>query len=252
MRASASVFGSSAIITGTMRALMQFYNVQIPKHILPTLVLATEREELNINAGLQDRVIQSYEGIVYMDFERGHLEKNGYGIYEELKPAKLPPLYVAYDPARAEISDVPHRNLRELYNRGDPTVLAAMQKYRELTDQGRAALMGGDWGALGAVMNAANEIAVDAFLGDRIGFLDIPRVIEETLNAAPNARLVQAKPVTPGSSTAPFGSFGSYLTTTSAPALYFWTILTAGVDQLSWIRSPNRARDPTNSWSLTL
>jgi glucuronokinase len=146
--------GSSAIITGTMRALMQFHNVQIPRHLLPTLVLATEREELNINAGLQDRVIQSYEGIVYMDFERSHLEKNGFGIYEELKPPKLPPLYIAYDPARAEISDVPHRNLRELYNRGDPVVLSAMQKYRELTDQGRTALMGGDWEALGAVMNA--------------------------------------------------------------------------------------------------
>jgi glucuronokinase len=146
--------GSSAIITGTMRALMQFHNVQIPKHLLPTLVLATEREELNINAGLQDRVIQSYEGIVYMDFERTHLEQNGYGIYEELKPPKLPPLYVAYDPARAEISDVPHRNLRELFNRGDPTVLSAMQKYRELTDQGRSALMSGDWETLSAVMNA--------------------------------------------------------------------------------------------------
>jgi glucuronokinase len=146
--------GSSAIITGTMRALMQFHNVEIPKHILPSLVLATEREELNINAGLQDRVIQSYEGMVYMDFERTHLEKNGFGMYEELKPPKLPPLYIAYDPARAEISDVPHRNLRELYNRGDPVVLAAMQKYRELTDQGRTALMSGDWDALNVVMNA--------------------------------------------------------------------------------------------------
>jgi 1-deoxy-D-xylulose-5-phosphate reductoisomerase len=35
-------------------------------------------------------------------------------------------------------------------------------------------------------LNAANEIAVAAFLDDRIGFLDIPRVIEETLSAAPN------------------------------------------------------------------
>jgi 1-deoxy-D-xylulose-5-phosphate reductoisomerase len=33
------------------------------------------------------------------------------------------------------------------------------------------------------ILNAANEIAVDAFLGSRIGFLDIPRVVEETLNA---------------------------------------------------------------------
>ena len=67
--------------------------------------------------------------------------------------AKLPPLYVAYDPDRAEISDIPHRNLRELYNRGDPTVVGAMQKYRELTDRGRDALVAGDWDALGQVMN---------------------------------------------------------------------------------------------------
>lgn len=32
------------------------------------------------------------------------------------------------------------------------------------------------------VFNASNEIAVDAFLRNRIGFLDIPRIIELTLN----------------------------------------------------------------------
>jgi 1-deoxy-D-xylulose-5-phosphate reductoisomerase len=31
------------------------------------------------------------------------------------------------------------------------------------------------------ILNAANEIAVGAFLGGRIGFLDIPRVVEETV-----------------------------------------------------------------------
>jgi glucuronokinase len=145
--------GSSAIVTAMFRALMRFYNVDVPKHLLPTLLLATEREELGISCGLQDRVIQTYEGIVYMDFDRSYLEKHGYGIYEPLDPPRLPPLYVAYDPERAEVSDVPHRNLRELFNRGDPTVVAAMQQYRELTDRGRAALMGGDLETLGRVMN---------------------------------------------------------------------------------------------------
>ncbi len=39
------------------------------------------------------------------------------------------------------------------------------------------------------ILNAANEIAVEAFLGRRIGFLDIPRVVETTLDksAAGNA-----------------------------------------------------------------
>jgi 1-deoxy-D-xylulose-5-phosphate reductoisomerase len=31
------------------------------------------------------------------------------------------------------------------------------------------------------ILNAANEVAVDAFLGRRIGFLDIPRVVEEAV-----------------------------------------------------------------------
>jgi len=34
------------------------------------------------------------------------------------------------------------------------------------------------------ILNAANEIAVAAFLDSRIGFLDIPRVVEDTLSAA--------------------------------------------------------------------
>ena len=145
--------GSSAIITATLRALMQFYEVQIPKHLMPTLILSAEKDELGIQAGMQDRVIQTYEGIVYMDFERSLMEGRGYGIYEELKPEKMPPLYVAYDPDRAEVSDIPHRNLRDLFNRGDETVVHAMKTYRELTDRGRAALMAGDWDALHKVTN---------------------------------------------------------------------------------------------------
>lgn len=145
--------GSSAIITAMFRAMMRFYGVEIPKPYMPTLVLAAEREELAINAGLQDRVIQTYEGMVYMDFERTHLEANGYGIYEELKPTKMPPLYLAYDVERAEVSDIPHKNLRQLFEKGDPTVVGAMQRYRQITDAARIALMAGDWDTLGRLMN---------------------------------------------------------------------------------------------------
>jgi glucuronokinase len=145
--------GSSAIVTATMRALLKFYEIDIPKHYLPTLVLSVEKDELGISAGLQDRVIQTYEGLVYMDFERSLIEGRGYGNYEPLKPAKMPPLYVAYDPSRAEVSDVPHRNLRDLFNRGDPQVVAAMQQYRELTDRGKSALLAGDWDALHKIMD---------------------------------------------------------------------------------------------------
>jgi glucuronokinase len=145
--------GSSAIVVATFRALMKFYDFPIPLHLQPALILSVEKEELGINAGLQDRVIQTYEGMVYMDFDKKLIESRGFGDYVPLQPAKMPPLYIAYDPERAEISDIPHRNLRELYNRGDAAVVSAMLKYRELTDRGRAALMAGDWDLLGQVMN---------------------------------------------------------------------------------------------------
>jgi len=146
--------GSSAIVVATLRALMKFYEVEIPKPVLPTVALSVEKEELGISAGMQDRVIQTYEGIVFMDFDRKLMEERGYGAYEELHPEKTPPLYVAYDPDRAEVSDVPHRNLRALFSSGDKTVVNAMQKYRELTDRGRDALVSGNWDALHKVMNA--------------------------------------------------------------------------------------------------
>ena len=62
--------GSSAIITACVKALMQFYNVDIPRHEMANLVLAVEAEELEISAGLQDRVVQAYNSPVYMDFNR--------------------------------------------------------------------------------------------------------------------------------------------------------------------------------------
>jgi glucuronokinase len=150
--------GSSAIIVATLRALMQFHDVKIPRHLLPAMTLAVEKEELGIAAGLQDRVIQNYEGMVFMDFDRALLESRGYGEYEQMQPSRLPPLYVAYDPSRAEVSDIPHRNLRELYNRGDKTVVGAMQQYRELTDRGKAAILAGDWDALHEITNANYDL----------------------------------------------------------------------------------------------
>jgi 1-deoxy-D-xylulose-5-phosphate reductoisomerase len=41
----------------------------------------------------------------------------------------------------------------------------------------------GEGGSMPAVLNAANEVAVEAFLNGRIGFLDIPSLIEKTMSA---------------------------------------------------------------------
>ncbi len=145
--------GSSAIITATIRALRQFFGVEIPKHIQPNLVLSAEVDELGIAAGLQDRVIQTYQGLVYMDFNRELMQRQGYGYYEELDHTKLPPLYVAYQTDLSEGSEIVHTNLRERFSRGDPDVVRAMQRFAEITVEAKQALAEGNFKRLSELMN---------------------------------------------------------------------------------------------------
>lgn len=145
--------GSSAIITACWRALTQFYGVEIPKHLVPSLVLSVENDELGIPAGLQDRVIQTYEGVVFMDFNRGHVEKMGYGIYEELDPALLPPVYVAYTTNLSEGTEVFHNDIRGRWNRGERDVVSAMYHWAGLAQRVRDMIVAGDGAKIGPLLN---------------------------------------------------------------------------------------------------
>jgi glucuronokinase len=145
--------GSSAIITACLRALLDFYGVTIPKFIQPNLILEVETRELGIPAGLQDRVIQVHEGLVYMDFNRELMQKQGYGLYEELDPRLLPPLYLAYRTDLAEGTEVFHNDIRGRFNRGEPAVVDAMKFWAALTDQVKECLLRKDWSAIPALLN---------------------------------------------------------------------------------------------------
>jgi glucuronokinase len=145
--------GSSAIITACWRALMGFYGIEIPKHLLPSLVLSVENEELGIPAGLQDRVIQAYEGVVFMDFNRASIEKLGYGIYEELDPATLPHLYVAYTTRLSEGTEVFHNDIRGRWMRGDREVVSAMYQWANLAQRVRDLLLAGQGERIGPLLN---------------------------------------------------------------------------------------------------
>jgi glucuronokinase len=127
--------GSSAIITAGIKAMMNFFGIDIPKPHLANLVLSVEQDELKISAGLQDRVAQAYECPVYMDFDKTLMEKQGYGDYKTLNKEKLPSLYIAYRSDLSEGSEVVHNNFRERYNFGDKQVLDAIEKWKDLTDK---------------------------------------------------------------------------------------------------------------------
>lgn len=148
--------GSSAIIVATLRCLMEFYGVEIPLRVQPSLVLSVEREELGISAGLQDRVIQVYEGAVFMDFAREGMERiHGFscGHYEPLDIRRLPPLYVAFGLEESEPTEVIHNNLRARFDQGEEAVVAAMREWAGLAGQAHQAILQGDWTTLNRLID---------------------------------------------------------------------------------------------------
>jgi glucuronokinase len=156
--------GSSAIITATMRALMRFFEVQIPKERLPALILSVETDELGITAGLQDRVAQVYEGLVYMDFDKTLMASRGYGRYENLDICLLPDLYLAYDVHYAEPTERTHRTVRVLYDQGDPKVVQTIHRIAALTDELRVALEQGDRKRIPELLNRNFDLRSEIFV----------------------------------------------------------------------------------------
>ena len=155
--------GSSAICSAMLKALMKFYEVSIPEEYAPTLCLEAERDELGINCGYQDRVIQMYNGLVFMDFDKTHLESHGYGRYERLSPSLLPNLYVAYDPNRAEESGKAHKKVKKLFEQKSPNVLSAMSEFADIAQKGRDALVAGRKEMLSSLIDANFDLRDSIF-----------------------------------------------------------------------------------------
>lgn len=145
--------GSSAIIVAAMRALMAFCGVSIPDEIFPTLVLRAEFKELGINAGFMDRVVQVYEGCVYMDLNRKLIEARGFGEYKRLDAGLLPPLYIAYKPDLGKVSGAVLNEIRTAYDRGDPTVMRTLEEIAGLAEEGKKEYGRGDFSRWPALMD---------------------------------------------------------------------------------------------------
>jgi glucuronokinase len=181
--------GSSAIITATLRCLMEFYDVAIPVEVQPSLVLSVERDELGVAAGLQDRVAQAYEGLVYMDFGREH-ERIVHGLpcyaYEPLDPALLPPLYVAYHRGFSEPTEVFHADARARFHRGDPQVIDGMRRVAELAAAARDALGTRDVHRLAALIDANFDVrrAVFTLPAWQVQMVNVARACGGSANVA--------------------------------------------------------------------
>ena len=143
--------GSSSIVCSVFRALAAFYQIPLEslgsKEIWPQYILDVEVKELGIAAGLQDRVAQFYEGLVFMDFERKIMDVDGHGYYEHLPIhvlEQLPALYVVYLNEKPSESGVVHVSLRKRFQDGEPEVLQAMKEFADITEQGKHLLLSKD------------------------------------------------------------------------------------------------------------
>jgi len=159
--------GSSSIIIAALRALCQYFEVDIPLPIQAKIALETETRELGVAAGPQDRVIQVYEGMVYMDFQRDLMESRGYGEYERLDPALVPNLYVAYRTSLSEGTEVFHNNIRERWNRGEATVVDAMKRWGDIALAGRECIVSQDFAALHNLINDNFDLRTTIYQIDR-------------------------------------------------------------------------------------
>jgi glucuronokinase len=145
--------GSSAIVTAALRALMSFFEVEIPRETQPNLVLSAELDELGITAGLMDRVAQIYEGLVYMDLSEDLMESQGYGAYESLDPDLLPRMFVAHHPRPTKVSGRLHGSLRARWEEGDQETRDVISRIADLATEGRSALLAGDYRTFSSLMD---------------------------------------------------------------------------------------------------
>ncbi len=190
--------GSSAIITACMRALMAFYGVTIEKPRLANLILSVETSELLISAGLQDRVAQVYQGLVYMDFDKTLMDRQGYGHYEAMDANRLPPIYIAYQVDLSEVSGVYHNDMRRRFENGDRAVLDAIEQWKRMTDEFRKSLLAGDEARMAELINANFDLR-----------RAISRISEGNIQMVERARSVGASAKFTGSGGAIIGTFGS-------------------------------------------
>jgi glucuronokinase len=155
--------GSSAIVAATMKVLMAFYEVEIDKAVLPGLILAVETDELGINAGLQDRVIQVYEGCVFMDFESKLMENQGYGNYTPIDPALLPKLYIAYKTNLGKVSGSVFNDVKARYEQGEPLVVDTLREIAQVAEDGRAALQNNNIGQFAKLIDKNFDLRAQIF-----------------------------------------------------------------------------------------
>jgi len=164
--------GSSAIIVALLKALAEYYEVQ--DRLIPEkwaeLAWRVEHEELGIAAGLQDRVVQTFGGLMYMDFAKQLIDQRGYGSYRPLRHQGMPDAFIAYTDNPRKYSGAMHNPVRYSYMAGDKAVIFKMAEFALLADQAADAIECCELTRLGSIIKTnwqlRRELYGDALLGE--------------------------------------------------------------------------------------
>ena len=156
---SVGLSGSSAIVIATLRALIDLHpHTDWAQHLatdpdaLARLALGVETNELSINAGLQDRLVQAHGRPVAMDFTTGTTRP--------VDTSNLP-LFVAYRPAAAAPSGDIHRSLHDRYFDNEGTTRELVHAIAEAGRAAATAIDADDRAALGAAMDATLDLRAE-------------------------------------------------------------------------------------------
>ena len=165
--------GSSALIVALLNCLIEYVDyggdwITMPLPERAHLAWAVENEELGITAGLQDRVVQTYGGLVDMVFDKEIMESTGYGDYIKLD-CSLPPAFIAYTSHPRKNSGQVHNEIRYRFDNGDEEVLSAMYKFAKIALGARKVLAQGNFQELGHLMSLNWTTRLELYGEEAIG-----------------------------------------------------------------------------------
>ena len=157
------VAGSTALLVAFLRALLEWRGEPAPEpHALAERAREVERGELAITCGYVDHYMTVFGGCQFVDF-RGKTPEGSAATepYATLEPIDADLPFVRGFTGVRHSSDSVHRPIRERWLAGEPAVVGAYERCNEIGHLGKRALLRGEYGELGALMNENHALQRD-------------------------------------------------------------------------------------------
>lgn len=158
----AGLAGSTAMVVAILGCVLARLGIEENDYFVAETARKIEYGVMGIICGYQDQHMAAFGGLSYMDF-RG---KEGLRQDEDEPLATIeplqgivshPPIVVAHTGIKRNSGTV-HRSIRDRWLEGDREVVEGYERIAELAQSGKKAMLCGDWGALGNLMDENHEI----------------------------------------------------------------------------------------------